>query len=47
MNGRYALLTGSFCIFDPLLDFFLADLFGELAVSQEAVHYFFELSATG
>ena len=39
VNGRYTLMTGNFCIFDRLLDFFLADLFGKLDVSQEPVHY--------
>lgn len=40
-------MTSSFCIFDLLLDFFLADLFGELDVGQEPVHYSVELAATG
>lgn len=47
MNGRYALLVDSLGVFDPPLYFFLADLLRESAVSQQRVHYFIELAATG
>lgn len=46
MNGRYAYVIGGSGLFDPLLDFFLADLLRESA-SQQRVHYLIELAATG
>lgn len=47
MKDKFVLLVGTTGVFDPLLDFLLADLYREFAVRQQHIHNVVGLPATG